>query len=265
MFTKSLIKQTMLGAMITVVTLGSCKKENSTEPPVAPRPLQLIKFTDGNDETSFTYHTDGSFKSITLKNDPVSTDENVTYEAKYAANKKIDELIGSNGTKLKLGYSNGMLTKMEALEGSKKIAETVYAYNGTTIKSVAISKVEDNQTLPFFRGEFTFNTAGNITSSKSFVYNPLSSQLENAGYVVNQFDNRINPFVSLHDVITVFWQATTKNNITRQEYFDKDGKAQEVIETVYTYNAQGYPVRGAIKETSPGEQPTTAVVTFTYK
>jgi hypothetical protein len=265
MFTTNFIKQTVFGVMMALVAFSSCKKEKSEEPQAPAKPLQLVQFSDGDDVTKFEYNTDGSFKSITLKNDPISTDENVTYTAKYAASKKMEELNGSNGTKLKLTYANSLLSTMEAFAGTQKFAETIYEYNGAVMKSSTISLVDNNQSVPFFKGDFTFNTAGNITRSNVFVYNPLTNKLESTGYVINQFDNKVNPFIALSDVITIFWQVTTKNNITKQEYFDKDGKAEEVVETTYTYNAQGYPVRATMKETAPGQQPSTATVAYTYK
>ena len=265
MITKNLIKQTFCGAMISLVIFSSCSKPVNDVPAPPAKPLQLIEFSDGDDVTRFAYNADGSFKSIQLKNDPVSTDENVTYTAKYAANKKIEELNGSNGTKLKLTYTNNLLSKMEAFAGTQKFAETIYEYNGAVMKSSTISLVDNNQSIPFFKGDFTFNTLGNITRSNAFMYNPLTDKLESTGYVVNQFDNKVNPFSSLSDVITIFWQVTTKNNITKQEYFDKDGKAEEVVETTYTYNAQGYPTRATMKETEPGQQPTTAIITYKYQ
>jgi hypothetical protein len=265
MITTNLIKQTIFGAMIVLVAFTSCKKEKSEQPQVPAKPLQLIEFSDGDDVTRFEYNADGSFKSIQLKNDPVSTDENVTYTAKYAANKKIEELNGSNGTILKLTYTNNLLSKMEAFAGAEKFAQTVYEYTGSVMKSTTISVVDNNQPVPFFKGDFIFNAAGNITRSNVFVYNPMTDRLESTGYVINQFDNKINPFTALNDVITVFWQVATKNNVTKQEYFDKDGKAAEVVETTYTYNAQGYPVRASMKETEPGQQPTTSTVTYTYR
>ena len=265
MITKNLITQTIFGAAMAFLFLSSCKKENSEEPQSPAVPLQLTQFTDGDDVTSFEYNADGSLKTIKLKNDPVSTDDNVTYTVKYTANKKMDELTGSNGVTLKLTYTNNLLSRMEAFDGTYKFAETTYEYNGSVMKSSLISLVDNNVSVPFFKGEFTFNAAGNMIRSNSFVYNPLTDKLESAGYVINQFDNKVNPFSSVSEVITIFWQVTTKNNITMQQYFDKDGKAEEVVETTYTYNAHGYPTRATIRETQAGQQPVTSTVLYTYK
>lgn len=265
MFNTNLIKQTVFTAFIALIGFSSCKKENQDTVVPPPQPLQLTEFSDGTDVTKFEYNADGSLKTIQLNNDPVSLDDNVTYTVKYLANKKIEELNGSNGTKIKITYTNNLLTKAEAFSGPIKFSESIYEYNSTVLKSGTISIVDNNISVPFFKSDLTFNAAGNATRSNASVYNPLTNKPEAAGYVINQYDNKINPFTSIKDVILVFWQEASKNNVTKQEYFSKNGTAEEVVETTYTYNTQGYPTRATIKETAPGQQPSTATVTYKYK
>ncbi|XVJ65313.1 MAG: hypothetical protein HEQ40_03755 [Lacibacter sp.] len=263
MFSKNLITKTLFATFSVMVAFTSCKKEDSVQTP--PKPLQLTEFKSGDDITRFSYNTDGSLKTLFLSNDPISLDDDVTYTVSYLANKKINEFTGSNGTKIKLSYTNGLITKAEAFNGTIKYAETVYEYNGTVLKSGTISIVDQNNTVPYFKSDLTFNAAGNATRSNAFVFNPLTNQLEAAGYVLNQYDNKVNPFAALNDVILVFWQETSKNNVVKQEYFSNTGAAEEVVETTYTYNAQGYPVTAVMRETAPGQQPSTATISFKYQ
>lgn len=265
MYKSNLIKQTLFASLILLLAFSSCNKPVNDVPASPVKPLQLTEFSDGADVTSFTYNTDGSLKTIVLSNDPVTFDDNVTYTVKYLANKKIDELNGSNGAKIKISYTNGLLSKAEVFIGSIKISQTDYAYTGTVLKSSAISLIDNNTAVPFFKGEFTFNNAGNITRTNAFVYNPLTDRLEASGYVNKQYDNKINPFVALGDVVLVLWQVAPKNNVTKMDYFDATGKAEEVVETTYSYNAQGYPVSATMKETQPGQQPTTSTITYKYQ
>jgi hypothetical protein len=265
MYKTNLIKQTLFAVFISLVAFSSCKKEKSDEPATPSKPLQLTEFSDGADVTRFAYNADGSLKTVVLSNDPVTFDNNVTYTVKYLTNKKIDELNASNGAKIKMSYTNGFLSKAEVFAGTDKISQTDYAYTGTVLKSSTISLVDNNTPLPFFKGEFVFNNAGNITKTNAFIYNPLTNKLEASGYVNKQYDNKINPFIALGDVVLVFWQVAPKNNVTKMEYFDAKGKAEEVVETAYTYNAQGFPVKATMKETQPGQQPTTATVTYKYQ
>lgn len=262
MINKNLFKQTIFAAFISLLSFSACKKSDTTPP---PKPLQLSEFNDGTDATRFDYNADGSLKTILFSKDPITMDNNVTYTVKYLANKKIDELNGSNGSKIKLGYLNGLLSKAEAFDGAVKVSQTDYMYTGTVLRSSIISIVDNNTAVPFFKGEFVFNNAGNITRTNSFVYNPFTNQLEAGGYVNNQYDTKVNPFASLGDVVLVFWQVAPKNNVTKSEHFNANNTAAEVVETTYTYNAQGYPTRATVRETQPGQQPTTAVMTFSYK
>jgi hypothetical protein len=261
----NLFKQTFMGAIVALTALSSCKKEDSAAPQPPARPVLLTEFKSGDDVTKFAYHADGTFKSITLSNDPVSTDENVTYTATYAANKKIAELNGTNGSKLKLTYTNNLLSKMEAFFGTHKFAETVYEYNAAVMKSTTISVMDNDVAVPYFKSDFTFTNVGNISRTNAFMFNPTTNKLESIGHVTKQYDTNPNPLYLLGDIVAVFWQASTKNNITKQQHFNKDGNAAEVIETTYTYNPQGYPVRATMKETMPGQQPTNATITYTYQ
>jgi len=264
MFTLKSIKTTIFLALISSLALSSCKKEKSEEPSSSLKPLLLTEFSDGTDVTRLTYNPDSSVRTITLNNDPISLDDNVTYTVTYSQNKTISELNGSNGTNIKATYTNGKIEKAEMFNGTIKYAETEYTYAGGVINSSTISLVDNGSKTPYFKTVLTFNAAGNISRSDVSMFNPLTNQLEPTGYVLQQFDTNKNPFTSLGDVLLIFWQDASKNNTIKQSYFDAAGKPQEVVETTYTYNAQGYPVRATMKETEPGQQPTTATITYKY-
>jgi hypothetical protein len=266
MFTKKLFKKTTALAFATSVIFTSCKKDDVVTQPQPAKPLQLTTFKSGDDVTRFEYNGDGTINKIFLKEDPVTTDDNVTYTAKYLANKKISEFTGSNGAKIKLSYSNNLLSKSEAFMGAVKISESVFSYTGNQLKTSAISVFYNNSNVgvPFFKSDFTYNAAGNVSRGSVFTLNPLNNQLEPSGYVNNFYDNKINPFASLGDIMLVFWQYASSNNIIKQAYFDKNGVAQEVVETTYIYDAQGYPTSATMKETQPGQQPTTTTIAYTY-
>ncbi|HEX4957431.1 MAG TPA: hypothetical protein VFV46_04585 [Lacibacter sp.] len=263
MYFANLIKNATIAVLVSAVTFTACKKPVS-ETPLPQEPVLLKEFSDGTDITNITYNPDSTVKTIRLANDPVSLDDNVTYTASYNPGKKLKELNGSNGTKIKVTYTGNLLTKAEMFNGTIKYAETIYEYNGTTLKSSTISIVDNAGSMPYFKSEFTFNTAGNVTRSDVLMYDPLLDRLEPTGYVLNQYDTKKNPFIVLGDVNLIFWQVASKNNPVKQEYFDKNGVAEEVVETTYTYGALDYPVRASMKETQPGQQPVISIVTFKY-
>lgn len=263
MYFANLIKKTTFIAFVSFIAFSACKKPVS-EPPLQQGPVLLTEFSDGADITKITYNPDSTVKTIRLANDPVSLDDNVTYTVSYDAGKKLNGLNGSNGTRIKVSYTGNLMTKAEMFNGTEKYAETVYEYNGTTLKSSTISVVDHSGSMPYFKSEFTFNNAGNVTRSDVLIYNPLLDRLEPAGYLLNQYDAKKNPFVALGDVNLIFWQIASKNNVLKQAYFDKNGAADEVVETTYIYNQLEFPVSAVMKETQPGQQPVTSTLTFKY-
>lgn len=265
MFTKNLFKQTLFGAMITAIAFSSCKKEGSIPAPIPPKPLQLTEYTIGSDVYKFAYDANGGLKTVTLGNDPLTGDDDVTYTLKYLANKKIEELTGSNGARIKLSYTNNLLTMAETFVGTEKIGVSNYAYTGTVLKTAEISFVHNNTAVPFYKADFVVNAAGNITRTNAYVYNPLTNAMEAGGHINLQYDSKVNPFVALGDIMLIFWQGATKNNVTKEEHFSSNGQAEEMLETTYIYNERGYPTRGTVTETQPGQQPATSILTFTYK
>jgi len=256
------LRQSFFATLLTLLVFSSCTKPVDDVP---EERLQLTEFSDGSDVTRFEYNTDRSLKKIILSNDPVSLDDNVTYTVKHLNQGKIDELTGSNGTKIKLSYTNGFLSKAEAFDGTIKISQTDYAYNGNVLRSSTISMIENNTAVPFFKGEFTFTSTGNISRTNAFMYNPLTNRLEATGYVNKQYDTKINPFATLGDVVKVFWQVAPVNNVTKAEYFNATGQPEEVVQTTYTYNAKGYPVSATMRETEAGQPPVTATLTYKYQ
>ena len=96
------MKSHFLGLIIFLFSLTACTKEPSVELIPSNKPLLLSEFKSDNDITRFDYNTDSTLNKLFFTTDPFSQDQNVTYNVKYLSGKRVNELIGSNGTVIKI-------------------------------------------------------------------------------------------------------------------------------------------------------------------
>lgn len=263
---KNIIYLLGLGAIFSFL-FTSCGKEPSVENPQGNKLVQLAEFKSDDEITRFEYNSDSSLSKIIFSEDPVSLDQNITYSVKYLANKKVDELVGSNGTIIKLSYVNNILTKSDVSVGPVKISSSYYNYTGGQLSSTAISMFYANPNIgtPALRFDFVTSSSNNVNKIKLQVFNPTNNQYQEESYVNFQYDDKMNPFASVGDLMLIFWQYANKNNITRQENIDPGGDVLELVETTYTYNAQNYPTKATVKVTEANEQPTISQLSYTYR
>jgi|GEM_PF-2984602 len=258
--------------LIILFFISSCLNEPSVELPVNGKPLLLTEFKSDDEITRFEYNSDSSVNKIFFTKDPISNNQNVTYSVKYLANKKVDEINGSNGIKIKLSYGwisyggNGIVKSEVFASGGISIS-TEYSYTVTQISSVLkyLKFTNSSILVPTYKFDFTNNSSNNVSQMKFFYYNQVNSKYVEESTVNFQFDDKKNPFASAGDLMLIFWQYANKNNIIRQENKDMSGDLLELIETNYIYNSFGYPTKATMKITEPGMQPTTSQLSYTYK
>lgn len=258
--------------LLTCFFLPSCSNDPSVELPVSGKKMLLAEFKSDNDVTRFEYNPDSSLNKIFFTEDPISSNQNVTYTVKYLPNKKVDELIGSNNTRIKVTYSNisygfNGIIKTEIFTGTNLVSETDYSYSNDKIPTALISLISPNPVrgIPTFKYVFTHNSANNIAKMRLFYYNQLSSQFQEESIVNFQFDDKKNPFEAAGDLMLIFWQYSNKNNIILQENKDINGDLLELIESTYTYNGLNYPTKATVRITEPSMAPVTSQLVFTYK
>lgn len=258
--------------LISLFFLTACSKDPSVELPVNGKHLLLAEFKSDNEITRFEYNADSSVNKLFFTKDPISSDQNVTYTVKYLANKKIDELVGSNGTKIKISYHNIIygwngIAKSEVFTGNILFSTSEYTYTDNRVSTAVVSLNFPNSSsrIPTYKFDFTNNSSKNVSKVKLFYYNQINSQYVEESVVDFQFDDKKNPFAVAGDLMMIFWEYANKNNIIRQENRDMGGDLLELIETNYTYNSFGYPTKGTVKVTEPSMQPTTSQLVFTYK
>jgi hypothetical protein len=263
---KMKMKLPLMG-LIILFFISSCSNDPSVELPINGKPLLLTEFKSDDEITRFEYNTDSSVSKIFFTEDPISSDQNVTYTVKFLANKKVDELVGSNGTRIKLSYGPNGIVKSEVFSGNNYITTSEYNYTNTQISSVVVSLffTNPNRGVPTYKFDFINNNSNNVSKMKLFFYNQVNNQYVEESVVNFQLDDKKNPFAAAGDLMLIFWQYANKNNIVRQENKDLSGDLLELIETNYTYNSFGYPTKATIKITEPGMQPATSQLVFTYK
>ncbi len=261
------IKSPLMGLILVLLfLLGGCFKDPIGELPVNSKTLLLTEFKSDNEITRFEYNADSSISKLFFTVDPISNDQNVTYTVKYLTNKKVDELVGSNGTRIKISNGVNGISKSEVFLGTTKNSTTEYSYDGARVSSVLIiySNIPSIGT-PRLKYEFSNTIPNNVNRVKLLVYKPATGQYQDESVVNFQFDNKINPFTAAGDLMLIFWEYANKNNIIRQENRDMGDNMLELIETNFTYNSFNYPTNGTQKITEPGMQPTIRQLSFTYK
>jgi hypothetical protein len=249
--------------LIAAIFIHSCKKNPVSEPQTGG-PLKLASFMSGNEYVRFMYNVAGQVSKVTLSSDEYSVEEEVTYNVSYLQGNKINELTGDNGVKIKLTYEGSALVKSEAFAGNNRAYETVYEYVDGDLRSTIIKLVDNNVVTPIIK-LITYYEAGNPTTIDTYLVNPVTGQMQPAGFVIRKYDNKPNPFAGSKDLMMVLLHPVSSNNVIREDYFDTDINPQQTIETEYIYNTSQLPVKATKKETSPGKEPVVETGVYSYK
>ncbi len=250
--------------LMAAFVLISCKKNPEPQPETGG-PLKLTEYVSGSDFVRITYNNSGEIRTISLSNDEYSSGGAVTYDVSLLPGKKINELNGNNGIRIKPVYDGNNIVKSIAYMGNNKAYETTYEYADGHLRSTVISLVENNVATPIIKLLSYYDGAGNPTTIDTYLTNPFTGEMINAGFVINSYDNKINPFAEYKDLMLVLLLPVSQNNVTMESYFDTDITPQEVIETEYSYNSKGFPVTAVISQTSPGKEPAKRMAKYTYK
>lgn len=248
--------------LLAVFSINSCKK-NPVPLPVGQ--LKLAEYVSGQDYIRLSYNGTGEISRVTLSSDEYSIGEEVTYNVSYSQDKRIKELAGNNGIRITLTYEGSKLVKSAAFIGNEPAYETDYEYVDNSLRSTTIKLVDNNGVTPIIKLLTYFDETGNPTTIDTYLVNPLTGQLQPAGFVIKKYDNKPNPFAGCKELMMVLLQPISSNNVTREDYFDTDVHPQETIETEYIYNNNNLPVKATVKETSPGKEPAVEIAIYSYK
>jgi hypothetical protein len=249
------------------MTLFSCKKDKDNEPGPGPGPstAQIAEFRTGDEYVKFNYNGDGTVKEVII-NSELNTQGNETrYDLTYTGDKKIAALSDGAGTQIIPEYENGKMVRANIMDGAERIAFTNYQYTNGNLSNATVYAADDDDFTMALAFEFNFNAAGNVTETAAFIPNGIPDHLERAGHINYQYDNHTNPLYAQRDILALFWQAVSKNNVTLENHFDADGVAEDRYQYTYTYNSKGLPQIGQVIIGLPNTTPTLMSVNFTYK
>lgn len=237
----------------------ACKKPVSQPAPVTK--IQAVLSPD--DQLSFEYNTNGTVKTIQLKNSFVTSGDLVNYQVSYNAQGKISEIISDEDIRIVPVYAEGVLKEaaFESLDGTL-LLQTDYAYLNDRLKTVTITTAAG---LPWIRFGFDYTAEGNIAKTSFFMQDPLNpGQFISNGTVTYTYDSKINPLNELKDIMHLLWLPVNPNNQLSEIHKDRDGAVEETVNYTYQYHANNTPKSAVMQSTVPGQNAETLNFTFVY-
>jgi hypothetical protein len=237
----------------------SCKKPTSQPTPVTK--IQAVLSPD--DQLSFEYNTNGTVKTVQLKNSFVTSGDLVNYQVSYNAQGKISEIISDEDIRILPVYAEGVLKEaaFESLDGTL-LLQTDYAYLNDLLKTVTITTAAG---LPWMRFGFDYTAEGNIAKTSFFLQDPLNpAQFISSGTVTYTYDSKINPLNELKDLLHLLWLPVNPNNALSEIHKDRDGLLEETVNYTYQYHANQTPKSAVMQSTVPGQNAETVNFTFVY-
>jgi hypothetical protein len=244
---------------------ASCKKdknENSTPPPAQAE--RIKEFKTGDEFVRFDYSAAGDVEKVIIKTDANTGGATLTYAVTYGAGKKIAALE-TPGEKIVPVYENNSMTRADIFQDNQRVGYTAYQYENGAIKRATIYFGEENDFNPFLEFIFTHNGAGNVTETVAMMTNGEPGQMVRSGHTTYQYDQKTNPLYAHRELLSLFWLAPSKNNITVENEFDADQQPDDKSVYNYTYNEKGLPKTAVVTQGLPGQPTTTVNLNYTYQ
>ncbi len=89
--------------------------------------------------------------------------------------------------------------------------------------------------------------------------------MERAGHITYQYDQKNNPLYANKNLLTLFWQAVSKNNIKVEDHFDAQLQPEDKFVYEYQYNNNGLPASASVKQGLPGQSGSDSQLHFSYQ
>lgn len=243
----------------------SCKKDKDNNSPEPPPAAQRIKeFKTGEEFVRFDYNAAGDVNKVTINSDVNTGGADMTYTVNYDAGKKIASL-DAGAEKIIPVYENDLLKRADIFQEGVRVGYTNYLFGNGVIKRATIYFGEGNDFQPFLEFNFTYNAAGNIAENVALMASGEPGHMERSGHITYQYDQKSNPLYAQRDLLVLFWQGASKNNIKVEDHFDADLQPEDKFVYDYEYNNNGLPKSAVVKQGLPGQQPATSNVSFIYQ
>lgn len=248
-------------AFFATITFFSCNKDVDNDSPAEGR---LIEQRTGNEYVKLQYGSNGKIVKAIVLDEAITDGEEVTYNIAYNAAGRISEVTSKEGEVIRSEYANNRLVKAVILGDGQEIGHTDYHYENGLLKEAEISSRFFNQSFTTMKFSFTYDAQQRVKQSDLWMLNPLTDELEPAGYTVMEYDNRKNPLVGFSDFMLLMWQVPAENNVVKETQYFADDTIDEIREFNFTYNALQYPVQGIMRTTVNGQHVDTNLK-FTYQ
>ncbi len=241
----------------------SCKKDKNDDPGTQPPPAaeKLKEFKTGEEFIRFEYNAAGAVTKVTLKNDGTTGDATMIFNVTYSGNKITS--LETTGQKIVPVYENNVITRADMLQDNEKVGYTAYQYENGSLKRATIYAGEGNDFSPVLEFIFSYNN-GNITEMVTMVADGEPGHMARAGNVTYQHDQKSNPLFTQKDLLALFWQAPSKNNVTVENHFDADQQPEDKFVYNYTYKSNGLPLSAVVTQGLPGQPAATENVEYIY-
>lgn len=253
---------------VASIAFVSCKKDKGSGPNPAPVTKKLSRIEENGQTTAtFQYNTDGALKTIMMD---LGLFGATTFNISYNAQKKISEVLTSDGDKTSFIYEAGNLKMTENFEEGDKISENHFTYENGKMKSntVFTGSPEGNGTIiyrPTFRTVYHYNANGTVQKVSTYQLDDNDQLALEYEYVYQQYDNKTNPLTIIAEFSQVMmYQPMSVNNPVVEKLLAPNGTVSETTENAYTYDAAGYPSTLTSTVTAPGQTPTVRTVKFFY-
>ena len=263
-FTKSISGLLLLTGLLTMTV--SCKKDkdNSPEPTPPPVAQRLKEFKTGEEFIRFDYNAAGDVSKVTINSDINTGGTDVLYTVNYDAGKKISSLEAA-GERIVPVYENNIMTRADIFENEERIGYTTYVFDGSLLKRATIYYGEGTEFEPILEFIFTYSAAGNIAETVTMMATGEPGHMERSGHVTYQYDEKSNPLYSQRQLLALFWQGPSKNNIKIEDHFDEALQPEDKFVYDYQYNTNGLPKSAIVKQGLPGQPAITSNLNFTYQ
>lgn len=251
--------------VMIITVFASCKKDAVTNtPPVTPVTI-IEKYVNGDEFIQFFYDEDTIVNEITIKSELSTAGEETNFSIAYNDDKTIKELNADNGQRIVPVYDNGRLTRADVFQETMRIAYTAYNYENNKLKKATVYYQDENDFLPVLEFILSYNGNGNISETILMMADETPNHLVRAGHVTMEYDAHQNPLFAHNDLLALFWQTASENNITVENHFSADLSPEDQYQYTYTYLNNGMPAGAVVKKGLPGLPPTTSNVDFIYK
>jgi hypothetical protein len=264
----AMISKMSLILAVASIAFVSCKKDKGSGPNPAPVTKKVSRIEENGQTTAtFQYNTDGALKTIMMD---LGLFGATTFNISYTAQKKISEIVTSEGDKAKFIYESGNLQWVEHYEDNQKVSESHFTYlNGKMTSNTLFTGFPDgngNITYrPTFKTEYHYATTGGLQRVSTYQLNDNNQLALEYEYVYPQYDNKTNPLTVINEFSQVMlYQPIPVNNPIVEKLLAPNGSVSETTENAYTYDAAGYPSTLTSTVTAPGQTPTVRTVKFFY-